>query len=199
MVTNVAVMTADADSLNLNFLFRPMITLFQFAVVGLLLGLALLLLFRNHINRQLDRIVEAAKDRSFHRTHGIDARTGDLEGLKQSLVDFFASSKVSSTILGILAARLGPLSFKSLLTEVQTEKGRRGIHHDIPVSSIRAVLGILQFARLARLSRAGFSITTLGREVYTRMRTDAHRADRSHSVSTLAPLTERIPCLLKAT
>ena len=42
------------------------------------------------------------------------------------------------------------------------------------MSAMRAVLGILQVARLVRMKRDGFSITDLGREVYRRMISQLH-------------------------
>lgn len=93
----------------------------------------------------------------------------DLRGLEDALVDFFASSKISSSILGVLAVRRNPIGFKALAEKAQASVSRR--HHDeMPLTAIRAVLSILQFARLVRMRASGFSITELGREVHRRMR-----------------------------
>lgn len=93
---------------------------------------------------------------------------GDLRGLEDALVDFFASSTVSSGILSVLAAHRKPIGFKALAEGARASVARR--HHDeMPLTAIRAVLSILQFARLVRMRAGGFSITELGCEVHRRM------------------------------
>lgn len=93
----------------------------------------------------------------------------DLRGLEDALVDFFASSKVSAGILSVLAAHRMPIGFKTLAEEARGSVSRR--HYDeMPLTAIRAVLSILQFARLVRMRASGFAITELGREVHRRMR-----------------------------
>jgi len=92
----------------------------------------------------------------------------DLRGLEDALVEFLASSKVSSNIVSVLAARRWPIDFKALVREVREKETRFKAEH-IPVGVIRAVLILLQLWRVARLSGSGFSITDLGREVYRRM------------------------------
>lgn len=96
----------------------------------------------------------------------------DLRGLEDALVDFFASSKVSSSILGVLAAHRKPIGFKTLAEEAQAGVSRRQ-HDEMPLTAIRAVLRILQFARLVRMRASGFSITELGREVHRRIRLES--------------------------
>ena len=94
----------------------------------------------------------------------------DLRGLEVAFVDFFGSSKTSSGILNVLAMHRSPIGFKALAAEV---RGRctSSIHHDeMPLMAIRAVLRILLFSRLARMSVDGFAITELGREVHRRIR-----------------------------
>lgn len=119
---------------------------------------------------------------------GIDVKThrllDDLKPLEDALVDFFASSNVSSAILRVLATHRTPISFKVLVHEARAAEERRGTHEDMPMGAIRAVLTILQLARLARMTRAGFSITELGREVYRRMRPEP--------LATAAPPMDRV-------
>ena len=100
--------------------------------------------------------------------------TGDLQGLEDALVEFFASSKASSGILTVLAAHGKPVGFKVLVEEIRTEQERRHDGEYLPMSALRAVLGILQVVRLVRMNRYGFSITDLGREVYRRMNSQLH-------------------------
>jgi hypothetical protein len=92
----------------------------------------------------------------------------DLRGLEDALVDFFASSKVSAGILTVLAAHRKPIGFKALTEEVRASDSLRN-HGEMPLTAIRSVLSILQFARLVRMRASGFSITELGREVHGRM------------------------------
>jgi hypothetical protein len=100
--------------------------------------------------------------------------TRDLQGLEDALVEFFASSKASSGILAVLAAHRKPVTFNVLVDELRTEQERRHGGEYLPMSAMRAVLGILQVARLVRMKRDGFSITDLGREVYRRMISQLH-------------------------
>ena len=94
----------------------------------------------------------------------------DLRGLEDAFVDFFASSRTSSGILSALAAHKKPIGFKALAEKLRGPD-RNSVHHDeMPLTAVRAVLKILLFARLARMSAGGFSITELGREVHRRMR-----------------------------
>lgn len=95
----------------------------------------------------------------------------DLRGLESALVDFFASSKVSAGILNVLAAHRKPIGFKALAEEVRAGVSRR-YDDEMPLTAIRAVLSILQFARLVRMRASGFAITELGREVHRRMRSE---------------------------
>jgi hypothetical protein len=107
------------------------------------------------------------------RMHAVDAPPhrllGDLRGLEDALVDFFASSKVSSGILSVLAAHRKPIGFKALAEEARAGVSRR-YDDEMPLTAIRAVLSILQFARLVRMRAGEFAITELGREVHRRMR-----------------------------
>jgi len=124
--------------------------------------IAAVLLFAGALIRRRMRTPDAPPHRLFD----------DLRGLEDALVDFFASSKVSSSILGVLAARRKPIGFKALAGEAQSSVARRH-HGEMPLTAIRAVLSILQFARLVRMSASGFSITDLGREVHRRMRLES--------------------------
>jgi len=139
----------------------PTLTALAIAITVIL---AVLLLAGLLISRRMRAAAADGTDAPPHRL------LDDLRGLEDALVDFFASSNVSSTILSVLAAQRSPIRFKSLVQEVRAAEARRGTYEDMPLIAIRAVLTILQLARLARMSRAGFSITELGGEVYRRMR-----------------------------
>ncbi len=124
------------------------------------------------------------------RMHAADASPhrllNDLRGLEHALVDFFASSKVSSGILSVLAARRKPVGFQALAEEVRTGVARE--HRDeMPLPAMRAVLSILQFARLVRMRASRFSITDLGREVYRRMQPDAVAPSPSQTIGIASP------------
>lgn len=111
----------------------------------------------------------------------------DLRGLENALVDFFASSKVSSGILSVLAAHRKPIGFKALAEEARAGASRR-YDDEMPLTAIRAVLSILQFARLVRMRASGFAITELGREVHRRMRPEPLPTS-APSVQSTAPRT----------
>ena len=137
---------------------------------------------------------------------------GDLQGLKDALVEFFASSKASSGILTVLVAHGKPVAFKVLVEEIRTEQERRRHGENLPTSALRAVLSILQVVRLVRMNRDGFSITDLGREVCRRMNSQLkhrtpsaqvnlspvrHHGRRDHSIATSrascsSPLADRV-------
>ena len=94
----------------------------------------------------------------------------DLRGLENAFVDFFGSSKTSSGTLNVLAMHSKPIGFRALAAEVRGKFTSSIDHDDVPLMAIRAVLRILLFSRLARMSVHGFAITELGREVHRRMR-----------------------------
>jgi hypothetical protein len=89
--------------------------------------------------------------------------------IEKTLVEFFARSHISASILNVLAARRKPTTFKRLGEEVRHGGSRPQIGADVPESALRGVLFILLATRLARMGRAGFSITSLGREVHRRI------------------------------
>ncbi|HEY5777783.1 MAG TPA: hypothetical protein VIT00_03550 [Terrimicrobiaceae bacterium] len=95
--------------------------------------------------------------------------TRDLKGLEDALVEFFASSKASSCILTVLAAHGKPVAFKALVEKIRANQERRRDGEDLPTSTLRTVLTILQVVRLIHMNRDGFFLTDLGREVYRRM------------------------------
>ena len=64
--------------------------------------------------------------RRMHRTDALAHRLlDDLCGLENALVDFFASLKVSSGILSVLAAHRKPIGFKALAEEAGAGVSRR--------------------------------------------------------------------------
>jgi hypothetical protein len=101
----------------------------------------------------------------------------DQPRLDDALVAFFARSNVSSGILGVLSGARKPLGFRAL-----TAKIRRGAANsriaEVPASAIRAVLSILQFARLVGMRGARFFLTPLGSEVHRRMKQNAELPER---------------------
>jgi hypothetical protein len=101
------------------------------------------------------------------RSHAHEISRGaaaDEPRLDEALVAFVAGSKVSSGILNALAEGSQPLRFKALA--VGTEPGSANAKFaDVPRSAMRAVLRLLQMARLVRMRGARFSLTPLGRDV----------------------------------
>ena len=73
-------------------------------------------LIRSNMERATATGFEAPKPSRF---------TGDLQGLEDALVEFFASSKASSGILTVLAAHGKPVGFKVLVEEIRNEQERR--------------------------------------------------------------------------
>jgi hypothetical protein len=104
-------------------------------------------------------------------------------GLEEALVEFFASSKASSRIVAVLAAHQKAVAFNVLVDELRTEQERRHDGEYLPMSAMRAVLGILQVVRIVRMNRDGFLITDLGREVYRRMISESHPRTPSAQVN----------------
>jgi hypothetical protein len=124
--------------------------------------------------------------------------TRDLQGLEDALVEFFASSRASSCILTVLAARGKPVGFNALVKEIRAEQGRRRDGEDLPTTALRAVLTILQMVRLIQMNRDGFFITDLGREVYRRMNNQLQlrMAIRQHGRRDYSVATHRAPSSL---
>jgi len=95
--------------------------------------------------------------------------TRDPLALKDALVEFFAHSKGSSRIIRLLAAKRKPRGYKSLVDEIRFDEQCRRDSDELPAGAIPALLGIMQVAGLVRLTRHGFSMTEVGREVCQRM------------------------------
>ena len=186
------------------------ITLLIIVIIASFVLVPLVLLF---IGGQLIRSnMDRAAATGFGAPKAPSRFTGDLQGLEDALVEFFASSKASSGILTVLAAHGKPVGFKVLVEEIRIEQERRRDGEDLPPSTLRAVLSILQVVRLVRMNRDGFSITDLGREVCRRMnsqlkhRTPSVRVNlgpvrqherRDHSIATSrtsfsSPLADRV-------
>jgi hypothetical protein len=89
--------------------------------------------------------------------------------LKDALVEFFSHSKGSSRILQLLSTKRKPVGYNALMDEIRVDEKWSPNHHKLPTSAIRAVLCITQAAGLVRLTRHGFSITEVGREVQRRI------------------------------
>jgi len=90
----------------------------------------------------------------------------DLRALEDALVEFFARSNESCHILSVLVTHRKPLRFAAIAQEVQLEKDRRCNAYVLPMSIAWLVLCILQVSGLVRMSRHGFLLTEVGREVH---------------------------------
>ncbi|MEP6672983.1 MAG: winged-helix domain-containing protein [Chthoniobacter sp.] len=105
-----------------------------------------------------------------------------------ALVEFFTQSKESSRILRLLAARQKPVGYKALADELQTYEEYHCHAANLPDWAIRTVLSIMQAAGLVRMTRRGFSITEVGRELHQRMdrevRPPMSKARAGHSILT---------------
>jgi hypothetical protein len=95
--------------------------------------------------------------------------TRDPLALKDTLVEFFALSKGSSRIIRLLSAKRKPVGYQALVDEIRFDKKWRRDSDELPASAIPAVLGIMQLAGIVRITRHGFSITEVGREVQRRI------------------------------
>ena len=100
-------------------------------------------------------------------------RTRDPLALKGALVEFFARSKGSSRILRLLSAKRKPIGYQALVDEICFDEKWRRESDELPAGAIPAVLGIMQVAGLVRITRHGFSITEVGREVHRRIEPSA--------------------------
>jgi hypothetical protein len=123
-----------------------------------LLALALLfvagLLIRIDLNR-----AEAADSRFVKRPPRL---IRDLRGLQDALVEFFARSTESCLILSVLVAHRKPLRLATIAQE--------------------AVLCILQVSGFVRMSRHGFLVTQVGREVHRRIEGNSAISDEGEAV-----------------
>lgn len=88
---------------------------------------------------------------------------------QDALVAFVSHSKASSRLLRLLSRNRKPIGYKALMDEIRFG-GKSSPHdQDLPASALRAVLWISQLAGLVSLTRQGFSITEIGREVQRRI------------------------------
>ena len=105
----------------------------------------------------------------------------DLRGLEDALVEFFARSTEAYLILSVLVAYRKPLRLATIAQEVQREKDRCGEADALPMSIAWPVLCILQVSGLVRLSRHGFLVTEVGREVYGRIEANSVVSAEDHA------------------
>ncbi len=105
----------------------------------------------------------------------------DLCGLEDALVEFFARSTEAYLILSVLVAYRKPLRLATIAQEVQREKDRCGEADALPMSIAWPVLCILQVSGLVRLSRHGFLVTEVGREVYGRIEGNSAVSAEDHA------------------
>jgi hypothetical protein len=97
----------------------------------------------------------------------------DPRSLEEALVEFFARSKEFSHILSVLIAHRKPLRVGTIVQEVRLEQDRLREDNVLPVSIAGAALCIMQVAGLVRMSRHGFLITEVGREIHRRIEDDS--------------------------
>jgi hypothetical protein len=113
--------------------------------------------------------------------------TRDPLGLKNVLVEFFGHSKGSARMIRLLAARKKPIGYLALVDDVRFDEKWRRESDALTASAILAVLGIMQVARVVRVTEHGFSITDVGREVHRRIESATRRPESpppaTHSVS----------------
>jgi hypothetical protein len=112
----------------------------------------------------------------------------DLRGLEDALVEFFARSTEAYLILSVLVAYRKPLRLATIAQEVQREKDRCGEADAVPMSIAWPVLCILQVSGLVRLSRHGFLVTEVGREVYGRIEGNSAVSAEDHATWRLTPV-----------
>jgi hypothetical protein len=141
-------------------LFGVIITAAQFLV-----ALALLFVAGSLIRIDLDR-AEAADSRFVQRPSRF---IRDLRGLEDAFVEFFARSTESCSILSVLVAHRKPLRLATIAREVQLEEDRHREPDVLPMGIAWGVLPILQVSGLVHLSRPGFLVTEVGREVHRRI------------------------------
>jgi hypothetical protein len=97
----------------------------------------------------------------------------DPRSLEEGLVEFFARSKEFSHILSVLIAHRKPLRVGAIVHEVRLEQDRLSEDYVLPVSIAWVALCIMQVAGLVRISRHGFLITEVGREIHRRIEEDS--------------------------
>jgi hypothetical protein len=105
----------------------------------------------------------------------------DLRALEDALVEFFARSNESRRILSVLVAHRKLLRFAAIAQQVQLEKDRRCKAYVLPISIAWPVLCILQVSGLVRMSRHGFLLTEVGREVHRRIEDRSAIGDEDQS------------------
>ena len=108
--------------------------------------------------------------------------------LRGALVGFLSHAKGSSRILRLLSTKEKPVGYNALMRELRLGKKRRFDNYDLPASAIRAALRITQAAGLVRMTRHGFSITELGREIQRRIHHEPPRP-RELLANELSPAT----------
>ena len=122
----------------------------------------------------------------------------DPRSLEEAFVEFFARSKESSHILGALIAHRQPLWVGTIVQEFRLEQKRLREDYFLPASMAWAALCIMHVAGLVRMSRHGFLITEVGREIRRRIEDDSETSVEDYAtprgtrtgMATIAALTE---------
>ena len=89
--------------------------------------------------------------------------------LEDSLIKYIAHSRLASRVLRLLAAQSRPVGYQRLMDGLRFTPRWSAATSHLPAGAIRAVLNLMQAAGLIRLTRDGFSITQIGREVQRRI------------------------------
>ena len=143
-----------------------------------LVALALLFVAGSLIRIDLNR-AEAGDSRFVKRPSRF---IRDLRRLQDALVEFFARSTEAYLILSVLVAYRKPLGLATIAQEVQLETDRRREPDVLPMSIAWGVLPILQVSGLVRMSRHGFLVTQVGREVHRRIEGNSAFSDEGETV-----------------
>jgi hypothetical protein len=88
---------------------------------------------------------------------------------QDALVAFFSQSRASSRILHLLSTKTKPIGYKALVDEIRFAGKSSPHYRDLPAGAVRSILWITQLAGLVSLTRHGFAITEVGREVQRRV------------------------------
>ena len=167
-------------------------TLFGIAIIAAQILVALALLFVAGSLIRIDLNLADAGNSHFDKRPARFIR--ELRGLEDALVEFFTRSTEACLILSVLVAHRKPLRLATIAQEVQREKDRRGEADVLPMSIAWPVLCILQVSDLVRLSRHGFLVTEVGREVHRRIESNSAVSAEDHATYHSSARTVRDQC-----
>jgi hypothetical protein len=96
----------------------------------------------------------------------------DLQGLEDAFVQFFARSNESCSVLSVLAATQQPLNSAAIARETGLAENRQPGDYSLSPAIAFAVLSVLLLAGLVSVTRQGFLLSEVGREVYKRIKSN---------------------------